>query len=99
MNETSQRIEILDPQGAVEIVSKKLSPRVNDLRGKVAGFVVVPMSTSGDFMDRIEELLTERYGVCRTIKKWKVNNNKPSTAEFLNEIVAESDFVVVGVGT
>ncbi|MBI4334988.1 MAG: hypothetical protein HY673_27360 [Chloroflexi bacterium] len=97
MNE--KQITILNPQSEVEVTQQKLSPRAGDLRGKVAGLLVVPMSTSGDFIDRIEELLIEKYGVARVVKKWKVNSTKPSTPEFLNEITSQSDFAVVGVGT
>ena len=90
---------MFNPQGAIEITPKKLSPRIKDLRGKAASLLIVPMSSSGDFIDRIEELLREKYGISKVIKKWKINATKPSSPEFINEMASQSDFAVVAVGT
>lgn len=99
MKESSGQVNFLNPQGTVETSRKKLSPRIKDLRGKVAGLLVIPMSSSGDFIDRIEELLVEKYGVSKVIKKWKSNATKASLPEFINEIASSTDFVIGGVGT
>lgn len=95
----TKRIILLNPTGKAERTIKPLAPRLKDLRGKVAGLIIVPMSTSGDFQERLGELLVQRYGVLKTITKWKVNGTKPSSPDFISNMVNQCDFVVVAVGT
>ncbi|MBI4329920.1 MAG: hypothetical protein HY673_01405 [Chloroflexi bacterium] len=94
-----EQAKIFNPQGAVEITRKTLSPRLSDLHGKTASLLIVPKSTSADFIDRLEELLLEKYGLSRVIKKWKPSISMASPAELTREMASGSDFVVIGVGS
>lgn len=62
MTTTLRKIQILDPAGEVPKLQNRLAPLVQNVRGTSVGFRI--QWTSFDiFMDRIKELLEERYGV------------------------------------
>ena len=92
------QIMVLDPSGYLETEASGLAPRIGDLHGKTVGLLDDGLAHAGALLDRVGELLQERYGVAEVIKKQKPNLSLPSPAALLAEMKANVDFMVVGVG-
>ncbi len=92
------RVMVLDPSGFVEQETLSLAPRIGDLKGKTVGLLDDGLPHADALLDRIGELLQERYGVGKVVKIRKPNLSLPSPAAMLEKLKAEVDFAVVGVG-
>jgi hypothetical protein len=89
-----QQIRLLDPTGEVLDPQRTLAPRLADLRGKVVGLVGVTRDT----IERVGELLVERYGAQECIFRQKPEISMPCPDFIFDELSAMVDCLVVGVG-
>ncbi len=80
--------EILDPVGFTEKAPKPLAPRLESLRGKTVGLLDIGFPNGNLFLDRVEELLRERYGVVRVIRRAKPSPARPARKEVREELVS-----------
>ena len=109
MAPTLRTIQILDPSGEAPNVQNRLAPLVQSVKGTSVGFRV--QWTSFDvFMDRIKELLEERYGVKqvnylftgsdgtasgkRTIRG---RSDAPSWTKVFDDFAGKSDWAILGL--
>lgn len=91
-------IAILDPTGEVEQRTFVRPPRLGSLTGRAIGLLSDGIHTSTPFLERLGELLLAKHQVERVILKVKPNLSLPAPNVMLDELVAEVDAVVVGVG-
>ena len=86
--------EILDPIGFGRHATKSLAPRLTNLQGKTVGLLDIGFPNGNLFLDRVEELLKERYGVAEVIRRAKPSPARPAKKEVREEIVSRCDAVI-----
>ena len=65
---------LLDPTSQGDVSAKFLAPRLNSLDGKVMGLLNITKNGSDIFLDRIAELMQERFDLAEVI-----HVNKPTS--------------------
>ena len=62
------------------------APRLSTLEGKTLALLDISKPGGSHFLDRIEELLTTRYGVARIVRESKPTYTKPAPASLLEKL-------------
>lgn len=91
-------ITVVDPSGHVWREPTSLARRVDSLRGKTVGLLDDGVQDSHIVLERIGELLQERNGVDRTVLMRKPNLSARVPPDMYEELKAQVDFMVIGVG-
>ncbi len=91
------RVSYLDPTGHIHSETRRLTPRLGDIKGTVAGLMDNGNDTSRFFFLSLAESLEKDHGVSKVILKTKPASSKAATNEMLDEMAKEADFVVAGV--
>ena len=84
----------LDPTDVVERGQKLFAPRLDTLVGKTVGLLDINKSKGVYFLDRIEEVLRERYGVKEVLRRKKVSAGKLASPELRQELREKCDAVI-----
>lgn len=85
-------LEILDPTGEREPVSRRRNDRPASLEGARIGLLDISKPRGDVFLDRLEELLLERGA--STLRFRKPTFARPAPRALLEEILAGTDLVV-----
>ena len=88
---------LLDPTAEKEVLVKYLSPRLDSLNGKVMGLLDITKNGSEIFLDRLEELICDRYDVSEVIRVKKPTFSRPAPIELLSDLADRADFVIEGL--
>ncbi len=91
-------IRIFDPTTTPKERALRYAPRPETLRGKKVGLVENTKFNSDKLLLRIGKILEEEYGVQGVLLRRKHNSGVPAHEEILNELKAECDVVIAGVG-
>ena len=75
-----------------------LAPRPGDLSGLRLGLLANTKRNAEDFVEEVAELLESQHGVTKVLIRKKPSIVNPAPPEMLEELRAECDVVVVGVG-
>jgi len=86
--------EILDPLGFGKQASKSLAPRLSGLQGKTLGLLDIGFPNGNLFLDRLEELLKERYGVAEVMRRAKPSPARPAKKEVREELTSRCDAII-----
>ena len=86
--------EILDPLGFGKQASQSLAPRLSGLQGKTLGLLDIGFPNGNLFLDRIEELLKERYGVAEVLRRAKPSPARPAKKEVREELASRCDAII-----
>ena len=91
---------VLSPEGKAQTSSARVAslPRFADLRGKVIGFLDNSKPNADKLAERFAELLKEKYGVAGLISRRKLTAQQGAPKEYLDELAAQADFVMTGLG-
>jgi hypothetical protein len=91
---------VLSPEGKARASAAAVAalPRFIDLSGKTIGLLDNSKPNADTLGERFAELLKERYGVARVIARRKITAQAGAPKEYLDELAAESDFVLSGLG-
>jgi hypothetical protein len=91
---------VLSPEGKAQTSSARVAslPRFADLRGKVIGFLDNSKPNADKLAERFAELLKEKYGVAGLISRRKLTAQQGAPKEYLDELAAQADFVLTGLG-
>jgi hypothetical protein len=92
---------ILDPTGLSSreaAPSLTLAPRPSDLRGVRIGLLENGKQNARLLLEHVADLLRDRYGAGEATLRRKENFAQPVSPELVDELSADSDVVVVGVG-
>jgi len=91
---------VLSPEGKAPISATKVAglPRFPDLRGKVAGLLDNSKPNADKLAERFAELLKEHYGVAGVVSRRKLTAQQGAPKEYLDELAAQTDFVLTGLG-
>jgi hypothetical protein len=92
---------ILDPTG---LSSRETSPgltlaaRPSQLTGMRIGLLENGKQNAGLLLEDVATLLRDRYGAGEATLRRKENFSQPASPELVDQLSAESDVVVIGVG-
>jgi transcriptional regulator of aromatic amino acid metabolism len=83
---------ILDPTGERRPATRTLLPRPAGLSGRTVGLLDIAKARGDVFLDRVDELLTERGA--RVLRFQKPTFTKPAPVDLRHEIATQCDMVI-----
>jgi hypothetical protein len=91
---------VLSPEGKAQTSAVKVAavPRFQDLRGKVVGLLDNSKPNADKLAERFAELLKKEYGVAKVVSRRKLTAQQGAPKEYLDELAAQADFVLSGLG-
>ena len=88
----------VDPTDTRDNGPQASAPRLTSLQNLRAGLLDNRKGNAGPLLNRIGELLVERYGVKETYAVNKFVYSRPASHEILMDLVSRCDFVITAVG-
>ena len=85
---------LLDPTDKVERAQKAFAPRLDTLAGKTIGLLDISKAKGSFFLDRVEEVLREQYGVKDVLRRMKPTVTRPAPEPIKAELTEKCDAVV-----
>jgi chorismate mutase len=73
-------------------------PRFLDLHGKIVGLLDNSKPNADKLQERLAELLKERVGVAGVVARRKITAQQGAPKQYLDELAAQADFVLSGLG-
>jgi hypothetical protein len=91
---------VLSPEGKAQTSAAPVAslPKFSDLRGKVIGLLDNSKPNADKLAERFAELLQKEYGVAKVISRRKLTAQQGAPKEYLDELAAQADFVLSGLG-
>ena len=91
---------VLSPEGKAQSSAAKVAslPQFADLRGKVIGLLDNSKPNADKLGERFEQLLREKYGVAGVVKRRKLTAQQGASKQYLDELAAQADFILSGLG-
>jgi hypothetical protein len=91
---------VLSPEGKTRAAAVRVAapPRFVDLRGKTIGLLDNSKPNADKLGAHFAALLKERFGVARVVARRKISAQAGAPKEYLDELAAEADFVLSGLG-
>ena len=92
---------ILDPtglSGKTTTVGLSLAPRREDLTGATVGLLENGKQNARRFLEDVADILRDRHGAGEARLRRKENFAQPAPPELIDQLSAESDLVVIGIG-
>ena len=91
---------VLSPEGKAQTSAAKIAglPQFTDLRGKVLGLLDNSKPNADKLAERFAELLKEKYGVASVITRRKLTAQQGAPKQYLDELAAQADIVLSGLG-
>lgn len=84
----------LDPTDKVERTQKVFAPRLDTLEGKTVGLLDISKSKGVFFLDRVEEILRQQYGVKDVLRRMKPTVTRPAPQPIKAELTEKCDAVI-----
>lgn len=85
---------LLDPTDVVEREPKAFAPRLDTLAGKTVGLLDISKSKGAFFLDRVEEVLREQYGVKDVLRRMKPTVARSAPAPLKAELTEKCDAII-----
>jgi len=92
----SSKVTLLVPEGRVRALPIAPPPRMNELKGKVVGFLHNGKPNADILLGRLADLLREKCGLGQARTRSKPRVTEP--AEFIDELAKECQGVVNAIG-
>jgi hypothetical protein len=91
---------VLSPEGKAPTAAARIPalPRFPDLRGKVVGLLDNSKPNADKLGERFEQLLREQFGVAGVVKRRKLTAQQGAPKQVLDEMAAQADFILSGLG-
>ncbi|HKX50870.1 MAG TPA: hypothetical protein VJQ48_10625 [Candidatus Binatia bacterium] len=91
---------ILSPEGKARISSERIPalPRFRDLNGKTVGFLDNSKPNNDLLQSRFEQLLRQNCDVGGVVRRRKLTAQQGAPKAYLDELAAQSDVVISGLG-
>jgi hypothetical protein len=91
---------VLSPEGKARTSAASVAalPRFADLRGKTIGLLDNSKPNADKLGERFAELLKERFGAAKVVTRRKISAQAGAPKEYLDELAAQADFVLSGLG-
>ena len=84
----------LDPTDQVERGTKSFAPRLDTLMGKTVALLDINKAKGSYFLDRLEEVLREQYGVKEVLRRKKVSAGKLVPEQVKQEVREKCDALI-----
>jgi hypothetical protein len=91
-------IAVLDPTAKSKVKEIPTAPRVNDLNGKVVGFLWNKKANGDLLLLRIKEQLSERFKLAGTNWHEKAGPGLPAAMPIIEDFIRTADVVINGQG-
>lgn len=91
--------EMLSPIGYGGKAEKALAPRLSSLNGKTIALVDIGFPNSKVFLDRVETLLKDRFGVTEVVRHAKPSPTRMAKPEVRKDILSRCHGVVEAVSS
>ncbi|MCZ6681207.1 MAG: hypothetical protein O7E52_28650 [Candidatus Poribacteria bacterium] len=88
---------LLDPTDQGGVSGKFLAPRLDDLNGKRMGLLNISKNGSDIFLERVEELMRERFTFSDVIHTQKPTFARPAPTKMVTQLADQCDFVIEGL--
>jgi hypothetical protein len=85
---------LFDPSDKVERPPKAFAPRLDTLTGKTIGLLDISKAKGAFFLDRVEEVLREQYGVKDVLRRMKPTVTRPAPEPIKTELTEKCDAIV-----
>jgi hypothetical protein len=89
---------VYDPTAPTLNAPRPLRRSLDELEGKVVGFIDNAKPNFHYLVDDLAELLREKYGVASIVKRGKRGPAMPAGAAMIDELARECDLVITGSG-
>ncbi len=90
-------VTLLDPTAQADAAVKFLAPRLENFDGKVMGLLDITKNGSDIFLDRVEELMRERFDIAEVVRVKKPTFARPAPIALLDDLAEQVDFVIEGL--
>ena len=90
-------VNLLNPLDDGGISAKYLAPRLETLSGKTMGLLSIGKNGSDVFLQRVEELVCEKFDVADVVRFNKPTFTRPAPEELINQLANQCDFIVEGL--
>ena len=77
---------LVDPRNERTGTPPQPAPRLSSLAGKTVGLLDISKPGGNLFLDRLEPLLREKYGVAKTVRVMKPAFSKPAPPDVLKSL-------------
>lgn len=85
---------LLDPTSQAERSSIDFAPRLETLTGKTIGLLDINKAKGEFFLDRLEQVLCEQYGVKEVLRRRKVTPGRTVPVDVKKELEEKCDAVI-----
>jgi hypothetical protein len=85
---------LFDPTDKVERSHIAFAPRLDTLAGKTVGLLDISKAKGAFFLDRVEEVLRERYGVKEVLRRMKPTVTRPAPEPMKAELTEKCDAII-----
>jgi len=91
---------VLSPEGKARTSGTRLAalPRFTELNGKVVGLLDNSKPNADKLEERLAQLLRERLDVAKVVTRRKISAQQAAPKEYLDELAAQTDFILSGLG-
>jgi hypothetical protein len=91
---------VLSPEGKARTSARRVAalPKFPDLNGKIVGLLDNSKPNADRLAERFAELLREKFGVAGVIKRRKITAQQGAPKQDLDELAAQADFILSGLG-
>ncbi len=91
--------ELMNPIGYGGKAQKPLAQRLTSVRGKTIALLDIGFPNSGVFLDRMESLLKDRYGVAEVVRHAKPSPTRMAKPEVRKDILSRCHGVIEAVSS
>jgi hypothetical protein len=92
--------DILDPVGfESEAPPKPMAKRLDTLGGKTVGILDIGFPNGNVFLDRVEHVLKEQYGVTQFVRRAKPSPARTADDQVRKELIEACDAIVEGTSS
>ena len=85
---------LFDPTDKVERAQKAFAPRLETLSGMTVGLLDISKAKGSFFLDRVEEMLRQQYGVKEVLRRMKPTVTRPAPEAIKTELTEKCDAVI-----
>ena len=85
---------LLDPTDKVERSQRDFAPRLDSLAGTTIGLLDISKAKGAFFLDHVEEVLREEYGVKEVLRRMKPTVTRPAPEPLRVELRERCDAVI-----
>ncbi len=81
-------ITLVNPLNETVREQRKVAPKLATLTGKTLGLLDISKPGGSAFLDRLESLLRERFGVANVVRAMKPTFTKPAPEAVIDQLLA-----------